>query len=233
MTNSEKLNPEQTRILNDIINFPTKNFFITGPAGVGKSFLLKKLVNELTKKHKPDEIGVAAMTGLAATSINGSTLHSWTGLGLHGTKKPSSFVKNRWKKCKTLIVDEISMCSRSYFEQIFPYLSKVRVIFFGDFFQLPPVNGEMIFESDKWNEMLFNIYEMKTVVRQNDLEFINCLHEIRKGKLSQTTIDYLQRFCITNKKDEIIKTEIVEEGIKKIEITPNNVVKKKNLILFF
>ena len=36
-----------------------------------------------------------------------------------------------------------------------------------------------------------------------------------------------------NKKDEIIKTEIVEEGIKKIEITPNNVVKKKNLILFF
>ena len=51
------------------------NVFLTGPAGSGKSYLIKNYVKlcKLTKKR----IAVTALTGSAAYLINGKTLHSW------------------------------------------------------------------------------------------------------------------------------------------------------------
>ena len=54
------------------------NVFLTGPAGSGKTFLLNQYIKYLKRKN----IGVAvtASTGIAATHLNGQTIHSWSGL---------------------------------------------------------------------------------------------------------------------------------------------------------
>jgi hypothetical protein len=44
--------------------------------GTGKSFLIKNITQKLHKELGPDSFILAAPTGIAATLINGKTLHS-------------------------------------------------------------------------------------------------------------------------------------------------------------
>lgn len=62
-----------------------KNVFFTGSAGVGKSFLL----NHILKTLDPKTTFVTATTGLAATNIGGTTIHSFAGIGF-GQGSPKS-----------------------------------------------------------------------------------------------------------------------------------------------
>ena len=55
-----------------------KNIFVTGGAGCGKSFLL----NYLKQKYLAHGLVVTASTGIAAVNISGSTIHSWSGIGV-------------------------------------------------------------------------------------------------------------------------------------------------------
>ena len=57
-----------------------RNTFITGGAGVGKSFI----VHEIVKYFVENKINysVTAMTGCAAVLVNGRTIHSFMGIGL-------------------------------------------------------------------------------------------------------------------------------------------------------
>ena len=98
------------------------NLFITGEAGTGKTSLLKKILIHLW----PREFAITALTGIAAVAIGGSTLHSFSGIGigkddidkiLHkiATKK---YISRRWLQVETLVIDEISMCSAEIFEKI-------------------------------------------------------------------------------------------------------------------
>lgn len=90
-----------------------------GSAGTGKSFLLRYIVNTLP----PDVTIVTASTGSSACLIGGVTLHSFAGIGSGectiergiemASKMPFAQV---WRKCKTLIIDEISMVDGEYFE---------------------------------------------------------------------------------------------------------------------
>ncbi|MFH1187995.1 MAG: AAA family ATPase, partial [bacterium] len=57
-----------------------RNVYLTGSAGSGKTFLLNKYIDYL-KKNKI-EAGITASTGIAATHMNGRTIHSWSGLGV-------------------------------------------------------------------------------------------------------------------------------------------------------
>ena len=55
-----------------------RNLFISGPAGSGKSYLLKKFSRSLDEKAFP----MLASTGAAAVLLGGRTFHSFFGLGL-------------------------------------------------------------------------------------------------------------------------------------------------------
>ena len=59
------------------------NVFLTGPPGSGKTFLLNKYIDYLKENNK--SVAVTASTGIAATHMNGTTLHSWSGLGIKET----------------------------------------------------------------------------------------------------------------------------------------------------
>ena len=56
------------------------NVYLTGPPGTGKTFLLKVYIAYLKKNHK--KVAVTASTGIAATHMNGVTIHSWSGMGI-------------------------------------------------------------------------------------------------------------------------------------------------------
>lgn len=95
--------------------------YILGSAGTGKSFLLRYIVNILP----PDVTIVTASTGAAACLIGGVTLHSFAGIGsgdctiergIQMASKPS--IAQVWRRCKILIIDEISMVDGEYFEVI-------------------------------------------------------------------------------------------------------------------
>jgi PIF1-like helicase len=146
------------RVVADAVIKSKTNAFITGPAGVGKSFLLKFIVQEMERLYGRDSIAITAATGVAATHIGGTTIHSFSGIGLglgraetlaEKTMKNSTSVA-RWRRTKVLIIDEISMIDSVLFEKIdhvaracrstthMPF-GGVQLIIFGDFLQLPPV----------------------------------------------------------------------------------------------
>src|SRR3989344_8108355 len=91
------------------------NVFLTGQAGSGKTYLLNEYVKFL-KKNKV-MVAVTASTGVAATHLNGSTIHSWSGIGVKKdiTEKEISRLNSnprirlRLQSAKVLIIDEISM----------------------------------------------------------------------------------------------------------------------------
>ena len=56
------------------------NVFLTGPPGSGKTFLLNEYIAYL-KKHRKG-VAITASTGIAATHMDGITIHSWTGIGV-------------------------------------------------------------------------------------------------------------------------------------------------------
>jgi len=58
-----------------------KNVFLTGPAGSGKTFVLNRYIKWLVQAGI--RIAVTASTGVAATHLDGITIHAWTGMGVH------------------------------------------------------------------------------------------------------------------------------------------------------
>jgi len=132
------------------------NIFLTGGAGVGKSFLLRALIAQYELEGK--KIAKLASTGMAAALITGQTLHSFFALGIcshsvdlerAGKINIDKKLSKLLKQIDVIIIDEISMVSSGVMDMIRLRLlqaeSKAQLIVSGDFLQLPPV----IRESDK------------------------------------------------------------------------------------
>ena len=197
----------------------TRNLFITGPAGTGKSYLLNKYI----KEH--DNVLVCAPTGIAALNIGGDTMHKVFHIPIPAFESPS-FAKgkkgaitqsqlNIIANADTIIIDEISMCRNDVFAFAIKVIrkaerlkgSKIKVIVCGDFSQLPPVvkKNEITlmkkfgldpsgyaFTTSEWKSMNFKVIELTEVKRQDDVEFVNELNKIRIGDYSN--LEYFNQF---------------------------------------
>ena len=132
-----------------------ENVFFTGSAGTGKTYLLQRIIKTLP----PETTFITASTGAAACHIGGITLHSFAGIGRgEGTLKHCVDMASRdhkaanWKKCKCLIIDEISMVDGDFFDKLEAIARTLRnckkpfggiqLVVCGDFLQLPPVSKE-------------------------------------------------------------------------------------------
>ncbi|KAL6889780.1 PIF1-like helicase domain-containing protein [Trichoderma longibrachiatum] len=75
------LSKEQEHVLDLVVN-QGKSVFFTGPAGTGKSVLMRAIIKQLKAKYARDQdrVAVTASTGLAACNIGGITLHSFSGM---------------------------------------------------------------------------------------------------------------------------------------------------------
>lgn len=182
------------------------NVFLTGSAGSGKTFLLNQFIDYL--KSKSILAGVTASTGVAATHLNGRTIHSWCGINLEESFNQEvrnsiakSEVKQRIRKTQVLIIDEISMLSANRLDLIDLVCRTVRhnehpfgglqIVLSGDFFQLPPVargteDSHFAFESEVWLRMNLKVCYLDEQYRQDDQKFVNVLNSLRGRKnLSQ------------------------------------------------
>ncbi|KAH7326430.1 hypothetical protein B0I35DRAFT_134689 [Stachybotrys elegans] len=74
------LSPEQEHVKNLVVK-KSQSVFFTGPAGTGKSVLMRAIIKDLKDKYakNPERVAVTASTGLAACNIGGITLHSFSG----------------------------------------------------------------------------------------------------------------------------------------------------------
>lgn len=178
------------------------NIFITGGAGVGKSYTLNKLKDKYGKK-----LHITSTTGISAINVNGQTLHSWVGIGL--ADKPIVDIVNKIRRkatlyktllcCEMLAIDEISMLDNYTFDYVNEVLKAVRendkpfggiqVLIFGDFFQLPPVRmkedgKDFCFNSQAWKELNLKTVLLKEVKRQSEKELSEALNNVRIDKTS-------------------------------------------------
>ena len=88
------------------------------------------------------------------------------------------------------------------------------MIFIGDFFQLPPIgddeDGQFCFEADDWHDVfpLENHIVLNTIFRQTDMDYVEILKEVRKGKLSKKSIDTLNLYVGRDKDMSTVITKI-------------------------
>lgn len=184
----------EQELVKDLVCDNNKSVFFTGPAGTGKSVLMRAIISQLKKKYTkdPERLAVTASTGLAACNIGGMTLHSFSGIGL-GKDDVQTLVrkirrnpkaKNRWLKTKVLVIDEISMVDGDLFDKLSQIGRTLRnngrpwggiqLVITGDFFQLPPVpdygsrDVKFAFEAATWNTSIDHTIGLTEVFRQKD-----------------------------------------------------------------
>ncbi len=193
-----------------------KNVFLTGQAGSGKTYILNRYIDFL-RAHEIDPV-VCASTGIAATHLGGSTIHSWSGVGIKENitdydieiLQEKQYLWKRFEHAKVLILDEISMISPDLLDSIdrilraFKFSAEpfggMQVIFSGDFFQLPPVNARnknpermYAWQSGVWEHLNLKICYLEEQHRQSGKSRLNrILNDIRDGAVSEDSMNLLR-----------------------------------------
>lgn len=180
-----------------------KNALLTGPAGSGKTYVLNQFIRHAKANGK--KVAVTATTGLAATHLNGGTIHSWSGMGIHD-ELPKNFYKGLSKarreaiqRADVLIIDEISMLHDYRLDILHGITSRVResdapfgglqVVLCGDFFQLPPVtrgdqvSGSFVVNAEVWEQLDPVICYLDEQHRQDDDVYLDILNAMRANDL--------------------------------------------------
>lgn len=133
-----------------------KNFFLTGSAGTGKSFVLRKYIRWLcdVMKVKREHLAIVTPTGIAAVNVGGETINSRFKINPYFNyadiplEKAASYSQER-RQTRMIIIDEISMVSKRLFTHLHmvcggfsnrnqPF-GGLPIMVIGDFLQLPPV----------------------------------------------------------------------------------------------
>jgi len=189
------------------------NVYLTGSAGSGKTFLLNKYIQYL--QNKKVSVGITASTGIAATHLQGMTIHSWSGLGIKGSLSAKDlrelakkrYLVKRFAATQVLIIDEISMLAANQldlvdkicrlFRQNQAPFGGLQVVLCGDFFQLPPIgkDGEkarFAVESEIWPKLDLKICYLDEQHRHQDSQLIKILNDIRADKVTSGTLSLLK-----------------------------------------
>lgn len=184
------------------------NVFLTGEPGAGKTHTINQFKEWARNKGK--RIAVTASTGIAATHIDGKTIHSWASMGIKEVITDrdienimtKAYAVRQMIAADILVIDEISMLSGKTLDNIDRILRHVRgtsltgeafgglqVILVGDFFQLPPVikgskAADFAFNSEAWQEAHLTVCYLTEQHRQEDEKFLEVLTAMRAGNVT-------------------------------------------------
>ena len=191
----------QLKSLAGIRNHDQLVMFLSGAGGSGKTEVINSVLayakgfcKEIEYVFDKRMIVVTAMSGVAATLINGETVHSAAHLNC---KKITVEHQKEWANARMIIVDEISFASSSDIFNLHEKLGQLKqvvnqryggihVIFTGDFSQLEPVNGIPLYNEPTfapWHDWINCYVELTGQHRyKDDPEFGNILKRIREGR---------------------------------------------------
>jgi ATP-dependent DNA helicase PIF1 len=215
------LDPEQENAIR-LMNSGNINVFLTGGGGTGKSKVLETFISNYKKRFPTtwrQLLGITSTTGSSALLIGGTTIHSFSGIGVSRTDDDvlierlakRRYLSKRWRELKTLIIDEVSMLTPRSFQLIYKLAQTIRkntrpfggvqIILSGDFCQLAPIleqhisnhTMEYCFEAPEWSASEIHTVYFKKIHRQTDMEFISALQKIRMGISDQDTTSLLMQ----------------------------------------
>lgn len=192
----------------------SENLFITGKAGTGKSTMLRHFISTTKKKAV-----VLAPTGVAALNAGGQTIHSFFGFKPGVTPDSVKRLKSKelYSKLDMVVVDEISMVRADLMDSVETFLryngpkpgepfGGVRMVFFGDMMQLPPVvkNDEQEIFSSLYKSPYFfdagcfaqskpETIELEKVYRQKEGKFLSILNAIRNNVITPEQLTLLNQ----------------------------------------
>ena len=163
--NSEVKVPQGITVLADVSSDPIF-LFVSGIGGTGKSFLIKGLTAYIKQVFQLPVV-LMAPTGIAASNINGMTIHRILQLPVQHNKTPLyvplgdltlKCVRNLLNSVVLFVLDEISMVNNVTLVYIHRRLTEIyengdqpfasqNLVVFGDLLQLAPVNPGSVFEA--------------------------------------------------------------------------------------
>jgi ATP-dependent DNA helicase PIF1 len=210
------------------------NIFLTGEPGAGKTYTLNQFIEQARDQGK--RIAVTASTGIAASHIDGQTIHSWSGLGIKDSIRDDEIDRMAWQPtfqerynlCDILIIDEISMLHGARLDMIDRVCRWLRrnkkpfgglqVIFVGDLFQLPPVTKsgpvDYVHLSEAWTNAAPETCYLTEQHRQGaDDALLNILRAMRQGKLNDRFIEALDNRVGLKPEDEDAITRLFTHNI--------------------
>jgi len=184
-----------------------QNVFLTGAPGAGKTYVLNQFVGRAERAGK--RVAVTASTGIAASHIGGTTIHSWSGLGIIDQLTGddlrrlggSDRLAKRYNATDILVIDEVSMLHGQRLDMVNQLAKLLRgseepfgglqVILVGDLFQLPPISrGAQAFDfihlSAAWAELDPRICYLTEQHRQqgNDA-LLGLLEAMRRDEITE------------------------------------------------
>jgi len=184
--------------------------FLTGAGGSGKTRVHKHVLvfgkrfcHNLSYKFDRRTIVMTALSGVAATLINGETVHSAAHFqtGSITTEHISS-----WKHARLIIVDEVSFARKEELVQLNQKLGLLKetvkskygnmhVVFSGDFSQLEPVGGKPLYYDQNfalWHDHINCFIELKGQHRfRDDPLYGNIMKRFREGCPTQADFEHI------------------------------------------
>lgn len=211
-----------------------RSVFLTGPAGSGKTYVLNQVIRMLKKQGK--EVAVTASTGIAATHLGGTTIHSWSGLGIRDslTNQDRAWLSSnerlikRYNATDVLIIDEVSMLHGSRLDMINEVCKLLRgnnepfgglqLILTGDLFQLPPINRtrgpeDFVHTSQAWRELNPAICYLVTQFRQSDGVLLDILEALRSSSFDEMHAELLRERVGMNPDPDTVVTRLYTHNV--------------------
>ncbi|MEK7600283.1 MAG: AAA family ATPase [Patescibacteria group bacterium] len=209
--------------------------FLTGAPGAGKTYVLNQFVSRARNAGK--RVAVTASTGIAASHINGTTIHSWSGLGIldHLSDEDLSRLADsdrlikRYNSVDVLIIDEVSMLHGARLDMVNQLAKALRqsdkpfgglqIILVGDLFQLPPISRgtrefDFIHLSDAWAELNPKICYLTEQHRQqgND-SLLQILEAMRLGQVDEGHGELLQDRLAVSVPEDLVVTKLYSHNL--------------------
>ena len=201
---------------------------ITGGPGVGKTTIIKAIINVYKKIYNLDndllmeKVMLLAPTGRAAkrmmetTNIKAKTIHSF----LKWNKEDDTFSVNEYNRDshRFFILDEVSMIDNDLFYNLLKGLkTNIKLVLVGDTNQLPSVRAGNVLK-DLIDSNIVDKVQLDYLYRQKEDSYIPILaREIKDNNLS----NYLE------KKDDYRFLKVGEEGVIPALIDACNLAIKK------